>query len=91
MALSLFFWCVPRLTRHAGVGRVVYVFVESSGECVGVVATGKGDIDGGDGNGKGQTKEIPKTTRFPKLNQKCKLAHNRPFVPLKTTIHIFLH
>ena len=52
--------------------RAVYVFVGSSGECLGLAEERQGAVDG---IGKGQAKKIPKTPRTPKVNQKMKLAH----------------
>jgi hypothetical protein len=46
------------------------VFVESSGEPIGLIAAGQGAADGGGGTGKGQTKKNPKTPRFPNVKEK---------------------
>ena len=51
----------------AGLGRTIYLFVESGGERVGLVATRKGTVDGGGSSRQGQTKKIPKTPRTHKL------------------------
>ena len=47
------------------------VFVESGGECIGIVEERQGAVNG---MGKGQTEKVPKTPRTPKVNQKTKLA-----------------
>ena len=58
------------------------MFVESGGQCLGLVEEGQGAVDGGVGTGKGQTKKIPKTPRTPKLKQKTNLAHILIGVPV---------
>ena len=44
-----------------------YVFVESSGERIGLAEERQGAVDGGGGTRQGQTEKVPKTPRTPKV------------------------